>query len=468
MGRLEVVRTALVALLLVSCTGKGKVGDVRMAEIAETSQADGRGAEPGCIAGENACFDDQACTCVVSSWSCETCPTPEQRCVDGECCTPDCDYDRACGSDGCGGSCGECGPHSICDEIFGTCGLVCSEELFSDELCGKGEDVKRECGICASSHEAFECVLHEGEDDDLIITTCRCEGWGFDEPFRCNWVRPIPGQILCQAEEDCPSPGSDDGESEPMACLTPCERHAAPFCAAQCMTYLDCPPGHYCDAHASSDHGHCIPNGHWSCGKQCWWWPSSLQCACSSDEDCQENYGLCIPGPHGSFCAPTYDEGGCGGFELEYIYWPGCQPEMCFVCADLEMYLCQPCVTSEECKLPWSENFRGDSCVSYGEEGSFCAIPCGSWRYDDAECPFGYECADGLCVSKTGSCNCPPHHVDIEATTFCHLTNEHGSCSGPRVCTPEGLSDCNAKLPVPETCDGHDNDCDGEIDEGCE
>lgn len=48
-----------------------------------------------------------------------------------------------------------------------------------------------------------------------------------------------------------------------------------------------------------------------------------------------------------------------------------------------------------------------------------------------------------------------------------YVANEHGQCEGKRVCTEDGLTDCDAPEPAPETCDGIDNDCDGTVDEGC-
>jgi hypothetical protein len=47
----------------------------------------------------------------------------------------------------------------------------------------------------------------------------------------------------------------------------------------------------------------------------------------------------------------------------------------------------------------------------------------------------------------------------------CVVENEFGSCSGEQVCTADGLSDCDAQIPAPETCNGIDDNCNGEIDE---
>ena len=38
------------------------------------------------------------------------------------------------------------------------------------------------------------------------------------------------------------------------------------------------------------------------------------------------------------------------------------------------------------------------------------------------------------------------------------MVGEAGVCGGKRVCTDEGLSDCDAPTPAPEICNGLDDD----------
>ena len=54
-----------------------------------------------------ACGDDG---CGGSCWSC---PSVDHACVDGTCCLPGC-AGKACGDDGCGGSCGDCATGKTC------------------------------------------------------------------------------------------------------------------------------------------------------------------------------------------------------------------------------------------------------------------------------------------------------------------------------------------------------------------
>jgi len=65
-------------------------------------------------------------------WKIESCPA-QQYCVNGVCkgdCVPDCNG-KECGGNGCGGSCGSCGPTEYCDYQSGTCTNSCSDQCPS-------------------------------------------------------------------------------------------------------------------------------------------------------------------------------------------------------------------------------------------------------------------------------------------------------------------------------------------------
>jgi hypothetical protein len=52
-------------------------------------------------------------------------------------------------------------------------------------------------------------------------------------------------------------------------------------------------------------------------------------------------------------------------------------------------------------------------------------------------------------------------------TRSCSTTNEFGTCQGVETCDdPAGWGSCDAITPAEESCDGTDDDCDGDVDEG--
>jgi len=116
---------SLLVLLLAACGGTEDTSDA-----ACTPACDGR-----------ACGDDGC------GGSCGTCEAGASCDGAGQCvpaCTPDCEG-RFCGDDGCGGSCGTCGDGESCQVDIGRCAGCtpeCGDRACGDDGCGGT------CGTC--------------------------------------------------------------------------------------------------------------------------------------------------------------------------------------------------------------------------------------------------------------------------------------------------------------------------------
>ncbi len=180
---------------------------------------------------------------------------------------------------------------------------------------------------------------------------------------------------------------------------------------------------------------------------------------CASNADCES--GLCVEVGEGeSVCTiPCVEECPkdwlCKGIETP--------PDWTFICVPPGGNACKPCDADSDCL------YKGDLCLPVGASGTFCALDCAGGE----PCPEHYTCADvplesgtaRQCLPDTGSCICS-FGID-GAAEACSVTNELGKCFGERFCNgAAGWSECNAKTPAAETCDGTDEDCDGQVDEG--
>jgi len=186
--------------------------------------------------------------------------------------------------------------------------------------------------------------------------------------------------------------------------------------------------------------------------------PKPAGCECSDGPDCASEF--CILSTAGKVCADFCTDKCPDGWSCEEIGLPGAGADKAFVCVERHVFLCRPCEANADCAAP---GFQGlDQCVSYGDEGSYCGSACSAQE----PCPSGFECnEDKYCVAKSGTCECAPLHITLEAITDCASTNEFGSCQGARECGVDGLTECTAAAPQAELCDSKDNDCDGATDE---
>ncbi len=184
---------------------------------------------------------------------------------------------------------------------------------------------------------------------------------------------------------------------------------------------------------------------------------------CTGNTDCHS--GWCVEHLGDPVCTQTCVEECPAGWECRLLQETG--PDVVYLCVSVHANLCKPCADSGDCQ---SVGGADDVCVSYGAEGSFCGGTCTATQ----ECPWGFSCqpvtsVEGAqsmqCVADAGVCPCTATSVALQLSTPCQSVNEHGTCAGKRTCTDGGLSPCDASAAAAETCNGGDEDCDGDVDE---
>ncbi len=164
----------------------------------------------------------------------------------------------------------------------------------------------------------------------------------------------------------------------------------------------------------------------------------------------------------GSFCSRPCTPDCPTGWACKLVPDPRGGATPVGLCAVDRNRLCQPCLDDASCNPS-----GGDRCLTVGGEKS-CARDC-----TFTDCPVGYECnsvtEDGKtakqCVPASGTCACT--EASAGQVRGCEKQNDIGVCTGQEVCQPPtGWSDCSAREPAAETCNGIDDNCDGTVDEG--
>ena len=189
--------------------------------------------------------------------------------------------------------------------------------------------------------------------------------------------------------------------------------------------------------------------------------------SCTENGDCDS--GWCVEHMGETVCSQACTEECPPGWKCQQV--TGAGPDLVFVCVSVHSNLCKPCAEGSDCV---GVSGAQDVCVSYGAEGSFCGGACDDALGEGKKCPWGFSCSevetvDGIattqCVADAGVCPCTKKSAELALWTPCSQENEWGTCAGMRVCTEEGLSDCDALVAAPETCNGEDDDCDEDVDE---
>jgi hypothetical protein len=180
---------------------------------------------------------------------------------------------------------------------------------------------------------------------------------------------------------------------------------------------------------------------------------------CSTGLQCASDW--CIDAADGGYCTHLCTDGCPDGWTCKSIVQTA--PDYIEVCVLDDARLCLPCDTDLHCGT------TGDLCLDIGG-GHFCGRDC-----TDEECPSGYICnevtIDGIgfkqCRPENNACDCDDSNIG--EVRSCLITNEVGTCFGDESCDAKmGWIACTAPVPEEESCDGFDNNCNGQIDEGFE
>ncbi len=372
-------------------------------------------------------------------------------------CVPSCDG-KVCGSDGCGGICGQCKPGETCEA--GQCSTSCTPKCDGKKCGADG------CGgVCGSCGAAEKCTA-EGLCVDPATCVPKCEG------KKCGSDLCGGTCGTCKAGETCTA-----GACAPAACVPKCDGKACgpDACGGECGacgTGQDCDPNGHCVTYPGGDcgtlsfEGQCEPGTggqettvRWCEDKQvktqdCTKLGPELVCGWSEADDYYWCVKKCAPKCDGKACGPD----GCGGQCGTCTAGKAC--DGAGQCQDASTGACGAVTSTGLCegdtlKYCAANKLEVVGCGEYGQGCGF--VPADNWNAcvdlpdgckpqclatdgkpkvcgDDGcgnlcgLCATGTTCQTGLCVAGTSACGDLTDVGACEGTTLKY-------CAGDEIVT---------------------------------
>jgi len=378
---------------------------------------------------------------------CVKCDPP---CTEGQICTPEgcqvcvpnCEG-KSCGSDGCGGQCGECAGQ--CVEGVCHAGPGCEPTPDAKGCGGCG------CEECVCKNDAWCCT---NEWDGQCVDECinDCGGCPFEEkPVNCGDAacKPEESENCSNCPEDC---GCAEGQKcyQKACCAPNCDGKVCgdDGCGGSCGTCKEgCPDLEEC-VEGKCEIG-CVSNctdkecGDDGCGCSC----GDCQAGflCNEAGKCEE----CVPQCEGKQCGDDGCGGQCGECLDGTCYEGACQSGPGCVVVDGAMGCggcpCEACTCEADsycCETEW-DSLCVDMCI---QDCGGCVNPCGDGTCD-AEggencetCAADCACQAGQ-VCQAGVCGCVPNCTDKDCGDD-GCGNVCGTCAEGTTCGLDGKCAC--------------------------
>ena len=184
--------------------------------------------------------------------------------------------------------------------------------------------------------------------------------------------------------------------------------------------------------------------------------PGTFGCPCSSGGDCESGY--CIQGYTEFVCTQRCVDDCPDGYRCVVLAstCPDCEA----VCVAELSKNCAPCAVDTDC--------IAGRCLTLANGQTACADPCD----DQNPCGDSFDCVaaeategvGGWCKPLNGTCDCAASNAG--ATRPCTVKNTFGLCAGEEHCDVAlGWTACTSVVPSAEVCNGFDDNCNGFADE---